>query len=254
MFPILIQIGPFVLHTYGLMVAIGFLLALTVARRQFQRFGLPLDRLDPMVLYLMIFGLLGARALYFALESSATLRVDPFAFFRLWEGGLVFYGAVIAGVLTLTVLSRRYGVRFISLTDAFAAPLLLGHALGRVGCFAAGCCYGRPTELPWGVSFSHPASLAPRFTPLHPTQLYESAGNLLLFFAALWLSRRERRPGMLTAFYAVSYGLFRFLVEFLRGDDRGFYFHRFSPSQIVAAALVMLGMLVFFHAKKESAR
>lgn len=252
MFPILLQIGPFTLHTYGLMVALGFLAALHVARLQFARFSLPVDQLDRIVLYLMIFGLLGARTLYFAVDDFVELRGNPFSFLRVWEGGLVFYGGVITGLLTLIIYSWRSGLRFLSLTDAFAAPLLLGHAIGRLGCFAAGCCYGKPTDLPWGVSFRHPASLAPRFAALHPTQLYEFAGNLVLFLSALALSRRKIRPGTLTAFYAVSYGAFRFLMELLRGDDRGFSHFGVSPSQLVALVLIAAGAGVFLYAKKEN--
>ncbi len=252
MFPIIFSAGPFTLHTYGLMVAAGFLAALYVARRQFERFSLPSDQLDRIVLYIMISGLLGARALYFALENFEGLKADPLSFFRIWEGGLVFYGSVIAGIITLVVFSRLNDLSFLALTDAFSAPLLLGHALGRVGCFFAGCCYGRPTNLSWGVSFEHPASLAPRFTPLHPTQLYEAAGNFILFLVALGLSRKTARPGMLTAFYAVSYGLFRFFMEFLRDDDRGGIYFGGSPSQVVAVLLVLSGIGLFLYAKKEN--
>lgn len=254
MFPILFSFGPFTLHTYGLMVAIGFLCALAVARKQFERFNLPADQLDRVVLFIMIAGLLGARTLYFALENFELLQADPLSFFRIWEGGLVFYGGVIGGLVTLAVYARLHHLPFLSMTDAFSAPLLLGHAFGRVGCFAAGCCYGKPSDLPWAVVFEHPASLAPRFASLHPTQLYESAGNLLLFFAALALSRRRLGAGMLSAFYAVSYGSFRFAMEFLRNDDRGGTYFGGSPSQVVAVLLVICGIGLFVHAKKENAQ
>lgn len=251
MFPILIQAGPFTLHTYGLMVAVGFLVALRVARSQFETFELPVELLDKTVLVLMIAGLLGARAAYFLIESREELVVDPLSFFRVWEGGLVFYGSVIAGLPTLYVFARRNGLAFLSLTDAFAAPLLLGHAFGRIGCFAAGCCYGKPTGLPWGVSYSNPASLAPLSVTLHPTQLYESAGNALLFLATLAVSRRRPRAGVTTAFYCASYGLFRFFIETLRGDERGTFHYGASPSQLIALALVALGGALYLYGKKQ---
>src|SRR5438067_1813064 len=131
MFPILLHIGPITLHTYGLMVAIGFLLALRVARGQFQQRGLPDVLLDRIVFCLMVFGLLGARVFYFGVDNFAELRSDPLSFFRIWEGGLVLYGGVIAGVTVLIFFSRTHGLPFLGLTDAFAAPLLLGQAIGR---------------------------------------------------------------------------------------------------------------------------
>ncbi|MCG3204734.1 MAG: Prolipoprotein diacylglyceryl transferase [Elusimicrobia bacterium] len=254
MFPILFHVGPFTLHTYGLMVALGFLAALKITQRQFPRFSLPIDRLDSTVLFLMFFGLLGARLMYFAVDDFTQLKADPLSFFRVWEGGLVFYGGVLVDLLVLLILARVYAVPFLSFTDVFAAPLFLGHALGRLGCFAAGCCYGRPTDLFWGVSFTHPATLAPRFVSLHPTQIYEFLGNGALFLAAYGLGFRRPARGILTAFYAFSYGLFRFLMEFLRGDDRGEFWHGISPSQWVSLGLIVLGGGLYLYAKKNDTR
>ena len=254
MFPILFQLGPITLHTYGLMVALGFLGGLSIARIQFARFGLPVMLLDRIVLYLMLFGLLGARTLFFLLQNMDAFFVDPLSFFRIWEGGLVFYGGVIAGLITLAVFAYRYRLNFLSLTDAFAAPLLLAHALGRIGCFSAGCCYGRPSSLPWAVTFTHPATLAPRFVALHPTQIYESVGNFVLFLIAFKLGQRKPARGVLTSFYAISYGTFRFVMEFLRGDDRGAFLLGASPSQIVALCLIAIGIGIIVYEKKERAR
>lgn len=252
MYPILFSLGPLTLHTYGLMVALGFLAALKVARVQFTHFSLPVEHLDRLVLYLMIFGLLGARLLYFGVDNFGELQSNPLSFFRIWEGGLVFYGGVIADLVVVAIFARRHHLPFLSLTDVFAAPLLLGHAIGRLGCFAAGCCYGKETAYFWGVTFTHPASLAPRFVPLHPTQIYEFFGNMVLFLLAYSLGRRRLEKGMLTAFYAVSYGLFRIAVEFLRGDERGLFYFGASPSQVVAVALIVMGMGVFIYAKKNN--
>ncbi len=251
MFPILFQWGPITLHTYGLMVAVGFLCALRVARGQFALRGLPEESLDKIVLSLMIGGILGARLLYFAVDNFRDLRVDPLSFLRIWEGGLVFYGGVIVGLVALIFYARYYNVPFLILTDAFAVPLLLGHSIGRLGCLAAGCCYGKPTTLPWGIVFKHPASLAPRFESLHPTQLYESLGYFFLFLVGWFISRKTTRLGWSTGFYLVAAGAFRFSIEFLRGDDRGLYRFGLSPSQLVAAAMIVVGVGLFLYEKTK---
>ncbi len=233
------------------MVALGFLAGLAVSKIQFERLRIPVSLLDPLVFRLMVFGILGARIVYFAVDNFADLRADPYSFFRIWEGGLVFYGGVLAGIATLVIFSRRHRVPLLLLTDAFAAPLLLSHAIGRLGCLAAGCCYGKETTLPWALTFTNPASLAPRFLALHPTQLYESIGNFVLFLGLFALSKRPLKRGTLTSLYLVSYGVFRFFMEFLRGDDRGLYRLGVSPSQLVAILLTVGGVWLFVHAQKK---
>jgi phosphatidylglycerol:prolipoprotein diacylglycerol transferase len=244
MFPIFFHVGPIVLHTYGLMIALGFLLAYHVARLEFRRRGWPAARLETTVWYIMIFALIGARVAYVFLNGWQDFLADPLSFFRVWEGGLVFYGGAIGGFLGLCIASRRGDEPLLALTDVFAAPLLLGQAFGRIGCFSAGCCYGRVTTKPWGVTFTNPESLAPLFQKLHPTQLYESAGALVLFLAALAVTRKSRHRGWATAFYCVAYGILRFSLEFLRGDDRGAFHAHLSPSQWGSLLLIGLGAAV----------
>lgn len=244
MFPILLKLGPITLHTYGLMVALGFLAGLHATRIQFERQGLPLMQIDRMVLSIMIAGLLGARIFYFGVDNFAELKVDPLSFLRIWEGGLVFYGGVLGGLMVLVYFSQVQRLPFLSLTDAFSVPLLLAHSIGRLGCFAAGCCYGKETALPWGVTYGHPASLAPRFISLHPTQLYESLAAFLLFLAFNKANQKRLKLGTLTAAYMILYGTFRFFIENLRGDDRGLYHFGASPSQLVAVTMVVIGFLI----------
>lgn len=241
MHPTLLHIGPLTLHTYGLLVAIGIFLAIGVMRGTLGRRGISGDRVDSLAVLLIITGFLGARVAYFAVEEFQPFKNDPLSFFRIWEGGLVFYGGVLGALAALWVYARRQQSGLIGWTDALAPALLLGHAIGRLGCFAAGCCYGRPTESFLGVTFTHPDSLAPLNVSLHPTQLYEAAGTFVLFLIALPFSKRWTRPGSLTAFYLLSYGTLRFLIELLRGDDRGEFISGLSPSQWVALFLGVSG-------------
>jgi phosphatidylglycerol:prolipoprotein diacylglycerol transferase len=252
MHPLLFKIGPLTLHTYGLMVAIGFLAAFYVAKREFVRRGLPGDFLDNVILPLMAASLLGARFVYFAVNGFHDLWAAPLSFFRIWEGGLVFYGGFIFGFLFLVFYARRRNAPFMAVTDALAAPLLLGQAFGRLGCFSAGCCYGRPTSSFLGVVFTNPDTLAPRFVALHPTQLYSAAGDLLLF-AGLYLFRSKLLSrGAATAYYLIGYGMGRFLIEFIRNDDRGFVFLHLTPSQWIS--FVMIGLGLFIYEKRNTAR
>jgi phosphatidylglycerol:prolipoprotein diacylglycerol transferase len=254
MFPILLHIGPVTLHTYGLMVAIGFLVAFTYAGFEFDRLGLPSYMLDRLVLYLMLAGLVGARLFYFLSEDMSSLRMDPLSFFRIWEGGLVFFGAVVFGFAALFIYAAYHELSRLTLADAFSAPLLLGHAIGRLGCFAAGCCYGKPTNSFLGVVFKNPETLAPRFVSLHPTQLYSSLGDFILFLGAVAISKRSPQRGVLFTYYLLGYGAFRFLIEFLRDDDRGVFFHGLSPAQWIALLLMAAGMglAAYVHQQKET--
>lgn len=257
MFPILFKIGPLTLHTYGLLIALGFLAGYTVARGRFQERTIPLSLLEQLVVYVMLAGLLGARSLYFLLNEPAALLESPLEFFKVWEGGLVFYGGLGAGVLTVFIFSRMKEIRFLLLSDALVPSLLLAQAIGRLGCFSAGCCYGKSTSSFLGVLFSDPESLGPRFFSVHPVQLYESLAVFLLFFGAMRLNNRTPATagglniGLLTAFYLMTYSLVRFLMEFFRGDNRGAMLQGLSPGQIISLVLMVAGVGLWFHVRKN---
>lgn len=251
MFPILFRLGPVTLHTYGLFIALAFILALNVMQREFDREGIPTPLVDKLSLVLMLAGLVGARALYFLLSDFGALVEDPLLFFRIWEGGLVFYGGFLAAFVALYMFSRRHEIALLSLTDALVAPLLVGQAIGRLGCFSAGCCYGKETTSIFGVVFTHPESLAMKFIKIHPTQLYSSFGDLVLFLGALWIGRKFKSQGLLTIYYFLGYGLFRFFIEFLRGDDRGMFVKGLSPSQWGALLLITAGISLAMYVKRN---
>lgn len=250
MCPILIRLGPLTLHTYGLMMAVGLATAYHLALRQMKRHGLEAKGVEPLFLWVVLAGLLGARLFYFAVEGFDELKKDPLSFFRIWEGGLVLYGSIIGGAIALALFSFSKKIPLLKLTDTLAAPLLLGQALGRLGCFAAGCCYGKPTSVAWGVTFRHPDSLAPLYVNLHPTQLYEFVGDMALLAGALILDRRRSARGFLTSYYFIGYGALRFVMEFLRGDDRGFLVAGLYPSQWLSMAAVLTGLGLYFYGTK----
>jgi phosphatidylglycerol:prolipoprotein diacylglycerol transferase len=251
MFPTLIRIGQFQLASYGLFVAAGYLAAILYLRGRRSRMGLDEDRFWSLIYCLFFGAVAGGKLLYWALDwrSLVSGSLHPWRDFRY---GFVFYGgfcgAAAAGALAL----RRMRLSFWASADYFAVAVPLGHAIGRLGCFAAGCCAGRPSLLPWAVRFTRPDCLvSPALlgVPLHPVQLYESAGNLALAAAlagAVSGVEKGRLPaGTAAVAYLAGYAALRFLLEFFRGDDRGAFWLGLSPSQWIAAACAV-GALAYF--------
>ncbi len=264
MHPILFRVGPFTLHTYGLLVAAGVLLGLWLARRQAAQAGLDPERVWNLGIYMVLAALVGAKLWLVAADWSYYVAHprEILSFGTLLSGG-TYYGGFLTAMLVAVLYARRFHLRFLPLADVYAAPLALGHAIGRLGCFAAGCCYGKPTSLLWGVTFTDPYAHAlvgtPLGIPLHPTQLYESATEFLIFGVLLFLGRRkragERAPGELFATYAVLYGLTRGAIEFFRGDpDRTLLAGgAFSLMQVVSAALIVLGSWLLLRGRAHAA-
>ena len=245
MHPILFKIGPFTLHTYGLLISTGVLLAVALAVRQARREGEDPQKTLDLAFYLLLASIVGSRLLYVLISYSDYL-VRPWAIFKLWEGGLVFYGGFVLALMVGIWYLDRHRLPLWKTADIWAAPLALGHAVGRLGCFAAGCCYGKPTRVPWAVTFTDPQSLAILGVPLHPVQLYEAFANLLLFIFLCLYRPYRRFEGQIFWLYVLVYSVIRFVLEFFRGDLRGFFIPSYlSTSQgfsmvFAAASLVML--------------
>jgi phosphatidylglycerol:prolipoprotein diacylglycerol transferase len=241
MHPIFFHLGPFTLRTYGVIIALAFLAALRVAKWAAVLRRIPERFLMDLSVVLVFSGIIGARLFYVLLNGSyyASHWLESF---KVWEGGLVFYGGFLVAALCGVWYTRRHGVSVPTTADCLAPALAMGQAIGRWGCFFAGCCYGKPTTLPWGVQFTDPASLAPLNVTLHPTQIYEALGNLAISFF-LWrrlVRKPEARPGQVFWLYVLLYGTLRFGMELLRSDDRGPTWADFYPSQLIAIAAILL--------------
>lgn len=239
--PILFQFGGFQLATYGLFVAAGFIVGIYWLRGRIKEMGLGEDRFWGLIYSCFLGGMLGAKALFIALswDSYAGARMQLFTDIRY---GFVYFGGFVGAVLAGLIYARRFNLSFLKIADYFGVALPIGHAIGRIGCFMAGCCHGGPCTLPWAVVFDHPESLvSPDLfgVPVHPTQLYESLADLFIAAAGyMLLRRRTLRNGSVFLFYVVSYSIARFLVEFVRGDPRGEFVGGLSPSQWIAIACV----------------
>lgn len=247
--------GPFNLHTYGLLLALAFLAGLYVAARQAKRAGLDANRVTDMAVWVLIAGLIGAKLLLLAVDWRFYSR-NPREMLAIFQSGGVFYGGLMGGMLIAWWYARRYALPGWATADALAPGLILGQAIGRLGCFAAGCCYGKPASVPWAVTFTDDYARrmvsTPMDTPLHPSQLYESAAAFLLFLFLLWLADRKRFQGQVVLAYAAGYSVIRFALEFWRGDgDRGTVFGgALSTSQAIAIVLVLGAATLYVRLRK----
>ena len=253
MYPELFRIGDFPINTYGLLLAIGMMLALFTASRLAARDGLPRERIYDLGLWTLIGGLIGSKILMLFTEEN----VQIFSLDFLRSGG-VYYGGFIGGLLALVFLIRWYKLPFWKVTDAFAPALALGQAIGRQGCFAAGCCWGKPTDSFLGIHFTehaHEFTGVPVYGPdgadlyLHPTQLYESITMLIVFGILVLIHRKKRFDGQVLIAYGIIYSIVRFIIEFFRDDPRGNLLGLttltgLSTSQIISL-IVAAGAVVF---------
>ena len=253
MHPILFKFFGIELYSYGLFAAFAFLAAFSYISAGVKKSKPPLiasDILQNLFLYLVLTAILGARILYVIINFK-TYAQAPLDIFKIWEGGLVYYGGFACAVLFVIFYSKKHKIPILKFADIIAPALALGHALGRIGCFCAGCCYGKPTEVPWGVVFSNADSLALKNVHIHPTQIYESFFNFLIFVALHLYNKKNHKNGKTAAFYFILYSVMRFTVEFFRGDERGEFLLGLSPAQNISIALFILGIVLLRIFKKR---
>jgi phosphatidylglycerol:prolipoprotein diacylglycerol transferase len=249
----------YAVHTYGVAIAAAFLIAIFVGTRTAARTGEDADKVRDLCFWLLVSSLVGARVLFLVTNIPDYVRLcrdegDCTRALRVWEGGLVFYGGFFAALGLAWWYTRRYQMRFWRTADILAPSVALGHFFGRLGCFAAGCCWGKPVA--WGVRFPSTSLVFEDYvargalpataevTPaLHPVQLYEAGGELVLFFALYLVGRRKRWDGQVLVAYLVGYSILRFVVELYRGDAiRKFVVAGLSTSQTIALGAAALGV------------
>ena len=224
MYPEIFHIGSFPINTYGVFLAIAFLCAILISVKLAARDGLPRERIYDLCLWMLLASLIGSKVLMFFTEPEYRDHPAQLLSLDFLRSGGVFYGGLIGAVLMGYYLIKRYKLPWWKTADACAPGIAIGSFFGRQGCFAAGCCWGKPTTLPWGVKFTelgHEIAGVPTDTYLHPTQLYESFAMLLVFFFLLWLHKHKRFSGQVILVYALLYSSVRFAIEFVRDDPRG---------------------------------
>ncbi len=259
MFPELFRIHSFFVPTYGLLVALAFVAALAITTRLARRSGLDPEAVLNLGIYCALAGIAGAKLLMFLVDIPYYIR-NPGQIFSLstLQAGGIFYGGLIAALIVAAWYMRRKTLPLLPTADAFAPGLAFGHALGRLGCFAAGCCWGAESHLPWAVTFRNPRASelvgVPLGVPLHPTQLYESLAEAVIFFILYRRFNQPHRPGAIIGLYLLLYSTVRFLVEFLRAHDQPNPFGGpFSTSQWIALGLIAMVALGWWRTRVRTA-
>jgi phosphatidylglycerol:prolipoprotein diacylglycerol transferase len=256
MHPILFQFGSFNIYAYGFFIVLGFVMAVVLAALKIRKLniGISFENIVDLFFYTVLSALIGSRLL-FVLINFDVYRQHPLQIFKIWEGGLVFYGGLILAVMVAFWYMRWHRLPIWKLADLFSPLIALGLSFGRIGCFLAGCCYGNETSLPWAVVFKNPDSLARLNVSLHPTQLYDAANGLAIFFFLNWMEKRKTFDGQIFWLFLFLYSITRFFIEFLRGDPRGFLFgDLLSTSQGVGILLAIPSFFMLFYMKKKYRR
>ena len=250
MYPELFNVGSWPVYSYGVLLALSYLLGLRLAMWRAKRFGLNPGQVLDLGIAIIIAALVGAKLLLVIVEPGEYLKPSFDALLSLLRSGGVFYGGLILAVLVAFWYIARHKMPFWRTCDVFAPAIALGHVTGRLGCLAAGCCYGKPTDVPWAITFTNPLAAnvgTPLGIPLHPTQLYE-AGTELLILGFLLTTERRGRPfaGRTFWLYMLLYAVSRFVIEFYRGDPRGMVLG-VTTSQFISLILgpLSLGMLLY---------
>jgi phosphatidylglycerol:prolipoprotein diacylglycerol transferase len=248
-YPKLFEIGPFTVYTYGVLLAVSYLLGLWLAMSRGKKRGLDANRVLDLGIYIIIAALVGAKLLLFIVDFEQYTE-SPGEIFSLLRSGGVFYGGLLLALVVAFRYILKHGMPLWTTCDAFAPGIALGHVTGRLGCFAAGCCYGKPTDVSWAVVFTDPIALAqvgtPLGIPLHPTQLYEAGAELLILGLLLATEKRGRRfPGRTFWLYMLLYAISRYVIEIYRGDPRGVVpFLDVSTSQLISLVLGPLSLIM----------
>lgn len=242
MYPKLLELGVINIYSYGVLIAAAYLVGLQVAVVRGRSRGLSPERLMGLGIAIFVGAIVGAKLLLFVVEFDYFTSA-PANLWMLVRSAGVFYGGFVLAVVVAFWYMWRHSMPVWTTCDAFAPGIAVGQAVGRMGCLLAGCCYGRPTDVPWGITFTDPFAAANSGTPLgvslHPTQPYEALAALAILGVLLLVERRGTPfPGFTFLTYLLSYGTARFVIEIYRGDPRGTVFEVMSTSQFVSALLV----------------
>ena len=248
MHPIAFELGPLSIHWYGVMVALGFLAGLWTASRRGLRAGVAAEKIIDLGPWLIIGASIGARTLYVISYWHEAFEGQPVAdVFKVWKGGLVYYGGLIGSSLACILYVRLKKLPLWKVADIVAPSIALGYVFGRIGCLLNGCCYGRACSLPWAIHFPAGNALNVPTSQVHPTQVYESLLNLGLYAALAWLLPRKKFDGQVFGVYLVSYAVLRSFVEMFRGDypEHQHYLGGWAtPAHLASIAILAAGLVL----------
>lgn len=251
MMPTLFKIGPLEIHSYGFLWAVGILLAAYRASRVAKRYGFTMEEIIDVFVTTVLSGIVGARLLYVAMKWD-TYRDNLFSIAAVWDGGLSFFGGLAAGLIAAYWLFKRRNIPYWHGMDFFVPSLALGYGVARLGCLFAGCCYGHPTALPWGLPFPNeqiPGALTP---PSHPTQIYSFLAGLTIFVFLHRLDSRRAFEGQVAAGFLILFGIYRFINEFFRrGATSDEWFWGITIGQVAAFVIFALGVYFYWDRSRK---
>jgi phosphatidylglycerol---prolipoprotein diacylglyceryl transferase len=248
MYPVLFQIGNFELRSYGVIVALSFLLAVWLGTREARGNGLESQTIQDFALYALIGGLIGAR-LYFVLFSRPGYFLQkPWEILAIWEGGIGVIGALIGGFVASLWYCRKKKISLLSLGDTLAPGIALGQTVGQFACLMNGDSWGKPTNLPWAITYSDPRSMAPLNISLHPIEIYEMVAYFFVFLIVRWMRGRTIITGYVFFSYLAAYGVARFIVEFFRGEPAIFAWG-IPAAQVFSVIMVFAAAYLFLRSK-----
>jgi phosphatidylglycerol---prolipoprotein diacylglyceryl transferase len=240
--PIALQLGKLVIHWYGVMIALAFVAGLWTATLRARREKISPEKIADVTLWLMVGGIIGARIVYVTTYWREEFAGQPFPeIFAIWHGGLVYYGGFIGATIAGVIYIRWKKLPFWKTADVLAPSIALGSVFGRVGCLLNGCCYGKPTDVPWAIRFpeDHPTG----GVPVHPTEIYDALLNFALYFFLAWLFRRKKFDGQIFATYLICYAVIRGFVEIFRGDYTNLHYHfGLTPAQWIGVPIFVAGL------------
>ena len=242
MHPIAFKLGSFTIHWYGVMMALAFIAGLWTAMRRARREKISGETIADVTLWLMIGAILGARFVYVTTYWKEEFADQPLSeIFMIQHGGLVYYGGLIGAAIAGIIYIRWKKLPLWKIADIVAPSIALGSMFGRTGCLLNGCCYGRPTGLPWGIRF--PADHPTGGVPVHPTEIYDGLLNLVLYFFLAWMFRRKKFDGQVFATYLLCYAVTRSFVEYFRGDYTNLHYHLgLTPAQWIGVPIFVTGL------------
>lgn len=243
MFPTIINIGPLPIRGYGLMLAIGFLLAVYMAQKESKKFGIDPKTIADIFPWIIISAALGARLFHVFIERPSYFFEHPIDIFKFWEGGVTYYGGLFGAIVAGWIFCKKNKISLLILFDFLITYVALGQVFGRFGCFMAGCCHGIPTDLPWGIVITNPESVTrPLGIALHPTQLYQALANFVTFIILYYKAKHKKFIGENILIYGIVYSIGRSIVEIYRGDSvRGYIIEgSLTTSQGISVLLILI--------------
>ena len=240
MLPVLIRIGPIPVYSYGLMLAISFILGIFLAQKWANRRGIDPKKIEDLGFWILIAAVIGSRVLYIIFHPNEFLP-NPLSFVKIWEGGLMFFGGFVGAILAALIFLKKNRIPILKTGDMIVPLVGLGEFFTRIGCFLNGCCFGKSTSLPWGIKFPIQSAAGHLHRPLHPTQLYSSLFGFILFYYLMQRQKQKLKTGQVFSEFLITYGGFRFLIDFVRYYENA---ENLWVNQLIALSIILVGIVI----------